>query len=203
VVLVGLRDGSLIQHDHIVLTLNHLTQGDIFRGDEKLVGVGVFGDLGRTPLDEADAGFASPVVKLFVTLGGGADIDIVDRNFGPGMHLLDEERVLDGVHAAEIGTAWVVALITRANTVDDGDVFWLFTVAGADQGAVSRSGGVIETFHFHRRDHVREASVAVFGHWSGVKMPETSCHDDGANFLLFEFIFHAGTLPHVRLPTSP
>jgi len=89
VVLIGLRNSSLVEHDHVVLAFNHLAHRDILRGDKELMCVGIFRDLGWASLDKADAGLAGTVVELFISLGGRANVDVVDRDLCIRMHLLE------------------------------------------------------------------------------------------------------------------
>ncbi len=77
-VLVGLGNGSLVEHDHVILAFNHFAKRDIFRSDEKLVCIGVFRDFGWASLDEADARLTGTIVELFVTLGRCANVDVIN-----------------------------------------------------------------------------------------------------------------------------
>ncbi len=77
-ILIGLWDGSLVEHNHVIFVFDHTSKRDVFRFDEELVIVRVFGDLGWATLNELDPGFTRAVIKLFVTFGWGADIDVID-----------------------------------------------------------------------------------------------------------------------------
>ena len=65
---VRLGDRRLVEHDHLVLMLDHLAQRHIFGLDVQVVGGFVLGDQCGAPLDEADAHLARPVVEFFIAL---------------------------------------------------------------------------------------------------------------------------------------
>ena len=67
-VLIGLRNGSLIKHDHIEFTLYHFTKRDIFASDVEIVGYWIFRDLRRAALYEFYAHVTGTVVELLITL---------------------------------------------------------------------------------------------------------------------------------------
>ena len=72
----------------------------------------IFGNQTRASLHKADAHRTRPVVELFITLARSANIYVINSQFNIRVHLLEKDCIFDCIHAAEIGTPGVEALIT-------------------------------------------------------------------------------------------
>jgi len=109
---VQTRDGGRREAHHLRLQLDDLAQCLVFGLDEQVVSLGVLGDLRGTPLDEADAHLARPVVELLIAFRRRADVHVKDSDIHVWVRLLQQQGVLDGVHAAKTGAVLVVTGIT-------------------------------------------------------------------------------------------
>jgi hypothetical protein len=55
----------------------------------------ILSDQAWTALDKVDAHLPGPVVKLFISFGGCADIHVVNGDIHIWVHLFEQNRILD------------------------------------------------------------------------------------------------------------
>ena len=116
------------------------------------------------------------VVEAFEILAVGAHVHEEDgavQILVSGV-LLGDDRLLDGVHAADRGAVSVVALVhvPRADALEPGDFLRFLVVGQAHQVAARGAGGRQHALELHGGDHVRELGVVVSVELGGVKRAE-------------------------------
>jgi len=109
---IGARDGRRREHHQLALELQHLAELQILRLHKQVVRHRVLRDLRRATVNKADAHLARPVVELLIAFRRRADVHVKDSDIHVWVRLLQQQGVLDGVHAAKTGAVLVVTGIT-------------------------------------------------------------------------------------------
>ena len=132
---------------------------------------------------EADAVFLfGPPVIFFEVLAVGAHVHEEDGGIqGFVAVLLGDDRLLDGVHAADRGTVAVVAVvqIPGAHALEPGDLLGLGVVRGPDQVAGKRAGGAQDAFELYAGDDVGIIGIVIGAVLRGIKGFESRRQDQG------------------------
>ena len=97
--------------------------------------------------------------------------------------LFGDDRLLDGVHAADRGAIGIVAAVHVPGThaLKPGDFFGFLVVGQAYQVPFRGSGGRQDALHFNGGDNVGQAGVAVVVELRWIKGLESGGEDDGAD----------------------
>ena len=103
--------------------------------------------------------------------------------------LLGDDRLLDGVHAADRGAVAVVAVVQvpGAHALEPGDLQGLLVVRGPDQVAGKRPGGAQDALELQAGHHVGIMGVMIGPILLGIKGLEARGHDDRAHVQLQGF----------------
>ncbi len=105
---------------------------------------------------------STPLVQILEALPERADVRVEDRGLHLWIVLLEQEGLLDRVHAAEVGAIEHPARHgTRADALDETDPLRMAPVGGTYQLAIGGPTGVDETLELHVGDDVLEAGVSV------------------------------------------
>ena len=144
---------------------------------------------------EADAVFFfGPPVILLEVFAVGAHVHEEDGGVQGFLAVfLGDDRLLDGVHAADRGAVAVVAVVQvpGAHALEPGDLLGLLVVRRPDQMAGEGTGGAQDALKLQAGDHVGIGGVMVGLVLLGIIGREARRQDDRAH-LQFQFFRAAG-----------
>ena len=133
-----------------------------------------------------------PAVELLVPLPKAAHVDVEVVDYSIGL-LIEQVRELQGVHAADPGTVFVVVFVARTHTVYDPNGFGLLSVGALDLAARG-TRGIDQAFELQAVEHVVQVAVSVGGDAAGVELLVSCGQDDRTHFQVQDLL-----LDHFRL----
>ena len=123
--------------------------------------------------------FSCTVIELFVAFGRCTDIHVIDGDIHIGVVLLEQNRILDGIHTAEVGAGGIITLIREPTQLINANFLGVFHGRwGRIRFPAVGPAELLRRFHLHGGDDIGEAAVAVFRHNAWVKVTVTRSDDD-------------------------
>ncbi|MGP8050648.1 MAG: FGGY family carbohydrate kinase [Desulfobaccales bacterium] len=171
------------QHHHIEGLRLFVARSGVFRHHHH-VAPGGLGDLGHLAPDEMDPIVVPHLPKKLLITARRANIDVKDMDFGLRVFLPEISGLLQGGHAADIGTIGQMVLIPGTGALDKGHLFGGLLVRRPEDQPAGGAVGGRQALHLHVGDDVGYLAEPQIIHLGGIVKFPTAGQDDGPHLEL-------------------